>query len=124
MPKHTTPAARASHAAGQTIHTKQHLAKHRKHRERHAVVALAGGALLGGEPDPAASRLVAETIREFGTRLPLTPKEAAAVESLIADHDSPPSLTRRDPNETGPVLADFGSDVYVIDGDVVTKVKA
>lgn len=117
----TPPASRAAQAAAKTVETGSHLKAHQKHRDRHEAISLAGGALLGGEVSQHASPLVKRTIEDYGTRLPLTPKEAAAVESLIADHDVAPSLTRRDPGETGPVLAYFGQDTYLIESDVVTK---
>lgn len=119
-----SPAARASSAASKVTETKQELARHRKHRQAHATIALAGGALLGGAPSGPRNALVDETVREHDSSLPLTPKETAAVDSLVSDHEIAPSLTRRDPGETGPVLAQFGDDTYQIDGGTVTKLKA
>lgn len=48
-------------------------------------------------------------------RLPLSPAENDAVDALIAQHpDTPISLTRRDPGESGPVWAHVGDDTYEI----------
>jgi hypothetical protein len=56
-------------------------------------------------------------------RLPLTTAESEAVDALFEKHgDALLSLTRRDPGETGPVLAHIGADTYEIDPDgKVTK---
>ena len=49
-------------------------------------------------------------------RLPLSEAESQAVDALIAKNASEPvSLTRRDPGETGPLLAHVGDAVYEID---------
>lgn len=49
-------------------------------------------------------------------RLPVNPAEHDAVETLIAKNpDDSVSLTRRDPGETGPLLAHVGDATYLVD---------
>lgn len=51
-------------------------------------------------------------------RIPLTPAEHKAADKLIADHpDASVSLTRRDPDETGPLLAHVGEKTWEISQD-------
>jgi len=49
-------------------------------------------------------------------RLPLSPAEHEAAETLIAKNpDEPVSMTRRDLGETGPLLVHVGDSTYVVD---------
>lgn len=121
--KGKTPAARASSAAAATQHTREHKQQHAQHRERTDAIARDGREMLVGHGTASSHRLVQSVLDEFGSRLPMMPKETAAVESLTADHlGEPISLTRRDPGETGPLLAHVGDKTYLIDGDTVAVV--
>lgn len=49
-------------------------------------------------------------------RLPVNPAEHDAVETLLAKNPGESvSLTRRDPDETGPLLAHVGAEIYLVD---------
>lgn len=50
-------------------------------------------------------------------RIPLNAAENAAVNELLAEHDGNAGLTRRDPNDTRPVLVHIGDQVFEVDGD-------
>jgi hypothetical protein len=57
-------------------------------------------------------------------RIPLTNQEHDTIEKLLANHDGGPvTLTRRDPGETGPILAHAGDDTYQVDGAKAKKVR-
>ena len=48
-------------------------------------------------------------------RLPLTAKETSAVDALIKAHpDEPVSMTRRDPDEKGPLLVHVGDTTHEV----------
>lgn len=48
-------------------------------------------------------------------RIPVSDKEHAAIEKLLAKHEGKnATLTRRDPGETGPVIVQIGNDSYEI----------
>ncbi len=59
-------------------------------------------------------------------RIPLTEKEQAAIEKLLAKHpDQNASLMRRDPGEAGPVLVHIDEDSYeVSEAGETKKLKA
>ena len=59
-------------------------------------------------------------------RIPLKDAEHAAVDKLLAKHDAPAGISRRDPGETGPVVVDIdGVGVWHIDSSgKTTKQKA
>ncbi len=50
---------------------------------------------------------------EANKRIHMSEKEAMAVDKLLAKH-GPGSLTRRDANESGPVLVHIGDHVYEV----------
>jgi hypothetical protein len=56
-------------------------------------------------------------------RIPLTNQEHDTIEKLLAKHAGAATLTRRDPGETGPILAHLGDDTYQIDGAKAKKVR-
>lgn len=112
----SSPAARASRAASETTQTRQHIRKHHDHRRTHELIAQAAESMVIGDDHSGMSGLARLAVEQHGTRIPMLPKEAAAVDSLIADHaGATVTLTRRDVGETGPLLAHIGDDSYEID---------
>lgn len=50
-------------------------------------------------------------------RIPMTDTETKALDALIEEHGAARSLTRRDPEETGPVIVDFDGRRFQIDAN-------
>ena len=58
-------------------------------------------------------------------RIPLEQAENDAVDKLIAKHSgAPASFTRRDKDNSGPLLVYIGGDVYVVAANGKTKKQA
>ncbi len=58
-------------------------------------------------------------------RIPAEQAEHEAVDKLIAKHpDASVSMTRRDENETGPLLVHVDDDTYVVQADGKTRKQA
>lgn len=55
--------------------------------------------------------------------IPMTSKEIEACKNLVVKHGDANvlSITRRDPGETGPVLAHVGDDTYLVESDGRTR---
>lgn len=54
------------------------------------------------------------TVIEPG-RIPMSETESAAVDELLAGRSG--TITRRDPNESGPLLVEVDGDTHLIDGE-------
>ncbi len=58
-------------------------------------------------------------------RIPLAEAEHAAVDKLIEKHpDASVSFSRRDPNESGPLVVGVGDDTYIVQADGKTRKQA
>ncbi len=58
-------------------------------------------------------------------RIPLEDAEHAAVDKLITKNpDTPVSFSRRDPDESGPLVVGVGDDTYIVQIDGKTRKQA